>query len=970
MLPSGYLRLSLSLIMSILCWPVAAQEWGFERLGTEHGLPSSEAYNMALDEKGYVWVATENGVVKYNGRRFVPVCTNIPPRERTIYAFQKSARGALCFSNSQYNIYTTRNDSAFLAKGSAKIAAAIPRYYPLDHFYIDSPGNIYLNTAANSFLYLGDRDLLLDIPVPKDNNDDIIEEIDGNYLSIIRRASPVNIRVRNTVYAGVYPTVSRSGRTGNTVVKNEYGLYLLRFDGLTRITPDHRTQVCRLPGNAITLFSSPDGHLWVGMDKDGLLELDKDLHILHHYLAGIGVAAILFDRQQGLWVSSLNQGIFHCRNVHQRRYENVEGMTEEITLAKVAGDHLFIGSYSGRLLIIGNEGQRLLTTGNRQSTYPQDVIEWREQYLVAAKGGVFRIHSSLSETGLSTLSTEFSYALIPNQDRVISASGVVFRFLGKGLPHVDSILTTIRVRNIIPLGDKDYLAGTSSGLYYYPDYDTCFIPSYLAPLKNSNILRLKKDAYGNAWIGTRGDGLWVLRPGQRLQRVPTPDDIVTNIDFLRDSILLLCTNAGLYCKSRSALLAGREWRFLYEGEVLHAVPYREKIYIGTKHGLVACDTMSLFHPPPFPVYLSSVSAKGRKIGTGNIRLRHNENDLYLTFDVLCYSRRPPPLFYRLNGPLASEGQVPGTQLFLQNLSPGSYRLTLYTGTDREKTALELSFYIKPAFWQTNAFLVAVIATALFLLQAGAYWLYRSTRKRTLKKASISRLLAEYKLTALKAQINPHFISNSLSAIQQLVLSGESDKASRYLALFSLLIRHVLQYSDKSLVPLSEELRIIDLNISLEQLRFSDQFSYEPEIDPDVDVHGLLIPPMITQPFVENAIWHGLLPLRDSRRARLTLRVRQDGDILILSVIDNGVGRKKQATSDIPLSGSRVSRGLSLTQSRIDNLNQLYSGVRASVSIVDLYGENGEQAGTQIDIFLPIIYDNAYGTATQEHHYRR
>lgn len=961
-----YLCLFLPVCLGILRLPAAAQQWGFEHLGTENGLPTSEAYNMALDNKGYVWVATENGVVKYNGRRFVPVCTNIPTRERTIYAFSKSARGELCFSNSQFNIYRTRNDSAFLMKGSAIIAAGISRYHPLDHFYIDSADNIHFNTLNYSYVYLNAKNRLQDLGVQsKDAAYDVIREVNDCYLDILFRNNPAGIRVLNTAYAGTYPVQSGSRRTGNTVVKSEHGLYMLRYEGLLRITTDRQLQFRTLPGNAITIFSSPNGHIWVVQADDGVLELTPDLHVIRHYLKGIGTAAVLFDKQDGFWISSLNHGVFHCRNIHEYRYDNLDGFSEEITLARVADNQLFIGTYSGQLLIIDSTGQQLRSIPGQAHAYPQDVVLWQGRYLLATKKGFFSMNTRSGT--VSMISPGLFYNLVPRPDSLVTSAGSRFMIYNSRIIPSDSILTTNRIKCLLPLDDSSYLAGTGSGLYCYRGLDSGFIPPHLAPLKNSNIIRLKKDRFGNHWIGTRGDGLWVLHKSNRLQRVPAPDDIITNIDFLRDSILLLATNTGLYCKSRTALLTGREWRSLYEGEILHAVPYREKIYIGTKHGLVACDTAALFHPPSFPVYLSSVRVKGQPIGPADMKLRYNENDLYFTFDVLSYSRKPPPLYYRLSGPLASEGQVPGTQLFLQNLSPGDYRLFLYAGPERGKAALQLSFYIRPAFWQTNIFWVVVIGAAVFLLQAGAYWLYRHTRRRTFKKASIRRQLAEYKLIALKAQINPHFISNSLSAIQQLVLSGEADKASRYLALFSLLIRHVLQYSDKSLVPLSEELRIIDLNLSLEQLRFNDQFSYEQEIDPDVDIHGLLIPPLITQPFVENAIWHGLLPLKDQREARLKLRIRQHENNIVLSVIDNGVGRKNHGNTGMPAS-PRVSRGLSLTQSRIDNLNQLYAGVRASIRIVDLYDEHRQQTGTQIDIFLPIIYENTYGTTTQEHHY--
>ncbi len=270
--------------------------------------------------------------------------------------------------------------------------------------------------------------------------------------------------------------------------------------------------------------------------------------------------------------------------------------------------------------------------------------------------------------------------------------------------------------------------------------------------------------------------------------------------------------------------------------------------------------------------------------------------------------------------------------------------------------------MRPAFWQRGIFLIFVIIASLCLLTFFAFLLYKNTNRSAYKKAAIQRMLSEYKLTALKAQINPHFISNSLTAIQQLVLSGEVDKAGRYLALFSQLIRQVLHYSDKSLVLLQDELRIIELNISLEQLRFSNQFHFDLQIAADVDPLALYIPPLITQPFIENAIWHGLLPLKDSRSSKLLITIRREKGSLVLSIIDNGVGREISLEQTHVPNNKVASRGIELSQSRIENLNHLYVGGKASIVFTDLY-EDAVPTGTQVDIVLPylsnVIYENVY-----------
>lgn len=960
MLLSRSLRTFLQLLYSILALPVSAQLRSFEHLGADRGLPASEAYNIARDEKGYIWVATEYGLVKYNGARFVPVCTNIPLRERIVYAFSRNSKSELCFANSQFNIYVTRNDSAFMVKGSGKVKAGMPNYLPIGNFYIDSTDNIYLHTFARSYKYLSPEDTLVERasaggPVPLGT----IEEIGKNYFSVLTSNDALHFSIPNPRYAGVFRLEGLSGEGRSRVQKNNYGMYLTLDHYIVLVTGDRKTYHYQAPGAVLSLNLSPGGHVWAGVQNEGLLELDKDLRLLHRYLPGLSVSDVHFDDQDGIWTTTLEQGVFHCRNVHEYSYYHPEGSTE-ITLLKPVGNRLFAGSSDGKLLVLDGERSQLITMSKNSNM--QDVLALGDGYLLATKSGTYSLPTL---SGVPRLMIPgVCYRMLRQWSGIISLRGTLLTVYTDDFREIDSARVPAKSRCLLPLSDSTLLFGTEKGCIAYKDGRFSF-PADLSPLQNSDISVLAKDTEGTIWIGTRGDGLFRLRRNSPLEAMTAPSGMITHLSFYRDS-LLLSTNTGLYAAAPASAM---KWKMLYSGEVMKAVAYRDKIFIGTKHGLLAYDTAALFRPLHPAVYLSSVTAKGRRTGTTGIHVQHGENELLFGFDVLSYRRQAPPLLYRLNGPVTSEGQVPGTQLLLQNLPPGRYELLLYTDSGSLQPSLIVPFYIEPAFWQTRTFFAGSIVLGVLLLLASGYWLHRRTRNVAYKKATIGRLLSEYKLTALKAQINPHFISNSLAAIQQLVLSGEVEKGGHYLAQFSLLIRCVLQYSDKSLVSLGEELKIIELNILLEQLRFSDHFIFEKDIRTDADLRDLFVPPLITQPFIENAVWHGLLPLRDRRMPKLVFKIRQYENRIVLSITDNGVGRSMQAKAgEKPENGPYTSRGIALTQSRIENLNQLYGGIQGQMRITDLYDEHRQPAGTQVDITLPIISDPTHEINHPQHHY--
>jgi hypothetical protein len=219
---------------------------------------------------------------------------------------------------------------------------------------------------------------------------------------------------------------------------------------------------------------------------------------------------------------------------------------------------------------------------------------------------------------------------------------------------------------------------------------------------------------------------------------------------------------------------------------------------------------------------------------------------------------------------------------------------------------------------------------------------RSLKKQKEQFALINRI-TELELKVVKAQINPHFISNCLAAIQDLIYKNEVGKAGQYLAKFSYFLRQILNYSDKNYISLVEEIAIIKLNVELEQLRFNKEFDFKLHIDGILDVKDELIPALITQPFIENAIWHGLLPLSGIRNPELKIRVSKADHYIAIEIEDNGVGRQKKGE------GTNDSKGTKLVMDKIDSLNRLSGYTKHQIDIIDLFDEHRHPSGTLVKI---------------------
>jgi LytS/YehU family sensor histidine kinase len=208
------------------------------------------------------------------------------------------------------------------------------------------------------------------------------------------------------------------------------------------------------------------------------------------------------------------------------------------------------------------------------------------------------------------------------------------------------------------------------------------------------------------------------------------------------------------------------------------------------------------------------------------------------------------------------------------------------------------------------------------------------------------------MQVLRTQMNPHFIFNSLNSINRFILHNNKGQASQYLTKFSKLIRLILQNSQAELISLESELESLELYLDLESLRFDYHFNYKISVQNDVDLSNINVPPLIIQPYVENAIWHGLM--HKEEKGQLDIDISVDDSRLICRVADNGIGRKKAEELGSKSATRHKSMGLHITADRIA-LIQNEEAMGPAVKIMDLTNADGTAAGTEVTITLPLIY---------------
>ena len=227
----------------------------------------------------------------------------------------------------------------------------------------------------------------------------------------------------------------------------------------------------------------------------------------------------------------------------------------------------------------------------------------------------------------------------------------------------------------------------------------------------------------------------------------------------------------------------------------------------------------------------------------------------------------------------------------------------------------------------------------------------SLKNEEIKDINFKRQMSELEMKALRAQINPHFLFNCMNSINRMILKGETEKASSYLTKFSKLVRLILENAEAPMVSLENELALLESYIQLEELRFKGKINYNISVDESVEPQSTYLPSMVLQPFVENAIWHGLMHKDENEKGNIKIAVKENNDMLLCTIEDNGVGREKAKQLGEQSLLKRKSMGMKITEDRLKLLN--HGNAETVIWITDLKDSMDHATGTRIEINIPI-----------------
>ena len=373
-----------------------------------------------------------------------------------------------------------------------------------------------------------------------------------------------------------------------------------------------------------------------------------------------------------------------------------------------------------------------------------------------------------------------------------------------------------------------------------------------------------------------------------------------------------------------------------------------RIALGTDNSVTIVDVDKLLEPKSSGrLALTAISVNGqiRTITGNSIELQKDETDLALYFSDFSFRDRSKVFYrYKFKGDDNWHSLGNNAELTLNHMTSGKYELTVEAGNYMDhwqSKKLVLDITLHPPFYRSVLFYIILAVLAVIILVL----INMRILSRQRKDAQYMQRIRESEMQTLRAQMNPHFMFNTLNSINSFIIENRSEEASEYLTTFSKLMRNILEYSKQEMIPLHDELQALKFYLELEAVRLEHSFDYTFNIEKSLRKDEMVrVPPLILQPFVENAIWHGLN--HKMSKGNLYINITRKDDFLLIAIIDDGIGReaareiKKKQTS-------HKSYGIDITQQRIMMLDSINS-----VVVEDLE-EAGKAAGTAVHITLKI-----------------
>lgn len=919
-----------------------------------NGLPSNTVFDVAQDANGYIWLGHEKGLSRFDGRD-VRTYTHPKMNGMAVSNVFEDGEGRIWCQNFIGQKFFIQTDSMFLAE---RIAAG-GNYAPV---VPNMQGD--LAVASDHHITVYDLHAL---------TSEQRYDVAGYVITIHMQHSQLWVMTSENLYrlnASELVAVASVSHLShpNDYLLAEIGGRVLAFqkagnEGFAFEVFPEQKKVSVLPKGlvvqSVKVFA--DSMVWVGT-TGGLFLFDQNLQPLtipQPVLADHSISGTMRDRDGAFWVATIDNGIYRIPDLNTVEWTSKDDVFTVFS-HRNDGDGLLIGTESGKVIRLWDDG--LKTEIEAETRHRVSVIlhEAENGITVAATD---RINISKNAKLIASHASAGKDLLhIPESLLVVAATGglrVYDLSRPKQEPRYISIGTAAFRANSLTRYSRSgkVQVATSLGIWEFdPSSDTAATRLYESVVANSLLWM------GDTLVASTQSGVQMFYRGQQVVELGTSNGLTGAVGRLQlyGGKIYARSENRIYTISRSGLKVG--WfgtSGIASNNYISDFMLRDGfLYLASESSVIRTAVPQDLVAPRVPhLSITDLRSNERPIDRIDTQvLRHDQNSIQLHYSFPWFANPASVLVqYRVNGSDWQTNEPLSRNINLPFLSPNDYtvemRIQLEDG--RVSPNETVRFRIRAPLFKRWWFQTAIFA--MLALAGNGLYRYRLRlmgRQNALlqEKLKLEQDLERSLLASIRSQMNPHFIFNALNTIQSYIYMNDRSNAVTYLGKFAQLTRKVLDMSTHEWVTLREELDALQLYLELEKMRFEETLEATVEVAQDIHADACRIPPMLIQPFVENALKHGLLHRKENRKLRCSFR--KEGDALVVSVSDNGIGRERSQKMNEKNARQHRSFSTEATQKRIELMNRtLPQGF--SVEYTDHVNAAGEAEGTTVVLRIPI-----------------
>ncbi|MDZ4839652.1 MAG: histidine kinase, partial [Bacteroidota bacterium] len=720
--------------------------------------------------------------------------------------------------------------------------------------------------------------------------------------------------------------------------------------------------------------------IWV-CTYNGLFEFEKvgsRLVYKGHYFTKKIITKVIKDREGNHWVSTLNEGIYIMPKNAPKMINNYNN---DLSLGKVRGmaaDHkgnLYFSS--GIDLYTYNPNKYNSLTQFKSLDY---FYEIQGLYLLGNQDYLFiqkKVNEIYSVKKQNIKVANSSSLLLSIKSLSSGSTGNVHFMTSSGYRYCSDIFTdtSYTYSKHIPDIDDPYISERGYGIHFDKKADALYLCNNFGVrlYKNGKYEEIRDGKNqiicisfysgrdGIVWVGTNHNGIYGIE-GNKIRyhfdmRSGLPSHMIKCITTDKENLWVATIN-GL---TRINLLTNKHIQITQNDGLISTDIYRmevlnRQIYLATAKGLLIFDINKDYFNSCKPiVYITSFLVNGKLYNQipEIINLPWNDNNINIDFSAVGMTYRGNQKYlYKLTGLSKTwtvvDANVRSIPFF--ELSPGEYTFEVYAVNDdglKSQLPGKIQFRILKPYWQTWGFRIGSLVLFLSIIIGFVRWRTSTIYSNRLKKEE----LINSQLATLRSQMNPHFMFNALNSIQEFIIMNQKKEANSYLGKFADLMRLILEMSQIDKVSIHKEVESLRLYTELEALRFDEaELKVDLLIAPEMDKAIIYIPPMIIQPFVENAFKHGLSPNQGANKL-MTIVFAEIENAVICTITDNGIGRVASANNK----KRRLvyqSFAVNASSQRLALLNDSLKSNKIGIKTIDLYDDDDVSIGTQVIVTLP------------------